>query len=131
MHSPASQHSSQSLPNSSPRSIHSPPGGYGNIKSPVPTPSPAGGLRSPCHMQSPINTPNDFAFSAGYCYIPSLGRTHCSVDCTGPCYMVLGFGYCTVEGIADPGNVCDSLAREANKICSSSVKKKNHLYNSQ
>ena len=57
MHSPASQHSSQSLPNSSPRSIHSPPGGYGNIKSPVPTPSPAGGLRSPCHMQSPINTP--------------------------------------------------------------------------
>jgi hypothetical protein len=31
MHSPASQHSSQSLPNSSPRSIHSPPGGYGNF----------------------------------------------------------------------------------------------------
>lgn len=54
MHSPASQHSSQSLPNSSPRSIHSPPG-CGNIKSPIPTLSPA--MRSPCHIQSPVNTP--------------------------------------------------------------------------
>lgn len=56
MHSPASHHSSQSLPNSSPRSIHSPPA-CGNIRSPVPTPSPAGSMRSPCHMQSPVNTP--------------------------------------------------------------------------
>lgn len=54
MHSPASQHSSHSMPNSSPRSIHS-PSGCGNIRSPVP--SPAGSMRSPCHMQSPVNTP--------------------------------------------------------------------------
>ncbi|XP_069124421.1 uncharacterized protein CG5098-like isoform X2 [Argopecten irradians] len=59
IHSPASHHSNQSLPNSSPRSIQSPtqhPGSTGgSVKSPVPPPSPIGSLKSPCAMQSPMN----------------------------------------------------------------------------
>lgn len=58
MHSPASHHSGQSLPNSSPSSLHSP---QGSVKSPVPVASPImGGLRSPsCGLQqmtSPAGT---------------------------------------------------------------------------
>ncbi|XP_033747885.1 transcription factor 20-like isoform X2 [Pecten maximus] len=59
IHSPASHHSNQSLPNSSPRSIQSPtqhPGSTGgSVKSPVPPQSPIGSLKSPCAMQSPMN----------------------------------------------------------------------------
>ncbi|XP_060071741.1 uncharacterized protein LOC132551599 [Ylistrum balloti] len=59
IHSPASHHSNQSLPNSSPRSIQSPTqhpaSAGGSVKSPVPPQSPIGGLKSPCTMQSPMN----------------------------------------------------------------------------
>lgn len=60
IHSPVSHHSGQSIPSSSPRSIHSPThggtagSGCGSVRSPISAPSP-GDMRSPCTVQSPAS----------------------------------------------------------------------------
>ncbi|KAL5018003.1 hypothetical protein ScPMuIL_003725 [Solemya velum] len=96
MHSPASHHSGQSLPNSSPSSLHSP---QGSVKSPVPVASPVmGGLRSPScglqqmaspvgqSMQSPpvnqplhVNVPSNQASPHSGVYSGEIRSPPCSV----------------------------------------------------
>ncbi|XP_048758079.2 uncharacterized protein PF3D7_1120600-like [Ostrea edulis] len=58
IHSPASHHSGQSMPNSSPQSVHSPTYGLSGpcVKSPCAmVASPGGEVCSPCQMASPVN----------------------------------------------------------------------------